>query len=175
MSIIEIRNGKAVRINAKKVCAMIGEGYFVSDSINQVVILEHATLESITISFTNFSAVLNAANSAWEELMNNYEEFTPLEEKRFLEGYEKKFAEFIQSCEDRQKQKEEDAQLNYIVITEPTRLGDNYREIIESLKRITKCGLLLVSVLGCDVNLPMKEQQNLLRQWIAKGRKNEKP
>ncbi len=55
--------------------------------------------------------------------------------------YEVKFAGLIELCK---VAKEKDAEL--VVIDHPEVLGDNYREIVESLNRISQAGLQLLIV-----------------------------
>lgn len=59
------------------------------------------------------------------------------------EGYEQKFANFIELCE---KAKGND---DHVVVAAPWVLGDTYDEIIESLSRIADAGLTL-HIVGRD-------------------------
>jgi hypothetical protein len=53
-------------------------------------------------------------------------------------GYEKKFADFIRLCRESKANG-----VPNIVVGFPSALGDDYREIIESLSRLADAGLAL--------------------------------
>jgi hypothetical protein len=55
------------------------------------------------------------------------------------EGYEQKFAQLIQACEDTAKD-------DVILVHHPQVLGDDYEEIVESLNRIADAEARLVIV-----------------------------
>ena len=54
------------------------------------------------------------------------------------DGYEDKFAKFIQGCSEAQDQK-----ATYIVIAKPWVIGDTYTEVMESLSRLAESKLAL--------------------------------
>ena len=53
-------------------------------------------------------------------------------------GYEKKFNNFIQMC-----QKTKADGIKHLIVDHPQVLGDTYRELVESLSRVSESGLTL--------------------------------
>lgn len=54
------------------------------------------------------------------------------------EGYEKKFSDFIEMCENARHDN-----IPQVIIHHPSVLGDTYEEVIESLSRLADAGLSL--------------------------------
>ncbi len=55
-----------------------------------------------------------------------------------LAAYEKKFADFIRMCAELRAKG-----ITQVVVASPSALGDNYKELIESLSRLADAGLTL--------------------------------
>ncbi len=55
-----------------------------------------------------------------------------------LEGYEKKFSDFIEMCE-----KARQDNIPQVIVHHPNVLGDTYEEVIESLSRLADARLTL--------------------------------
>lgn len=54
------------------------------------------------------------------------------------DGYEDKFAKFIDACREAKKQ-----EANYVLIAQPWVIGDTYAEVMESLSRLAESKLAL--------------------------------
>lgn len=54
------------------------------------------------------------------------------------DGYEKKFAQFIEGCREAQEQN-----AKHLLIAKPWVIGDTYAEVMESLSRLAESGLAL--------------------------------
>lgn len=53
-----------------------------------------------------------------------------------IESYERKFADFIEMCATAKRQN-----IDTVVVSHPSVLGDTYEELIESLSRLAEVGL----------------------------------
>jgi DNA invertase Pin-like site-specific DNA recombinase len=55
-----------------------------------------------------------------------------------FQAYEEKFSGLLRMCEEAKK-----GEVEIVVVAKPEVLGDNYEEVVESLRRCAKAGLLI--------------------------------
>lgn len=58
-----------------------------------------------------------------------------------MDTYEEKFASFIRLCQETKS-----SGINVVTINHPETLGDTYKELVESLNRLSESGLFLAIV-----------------------------